>query len=64
MNIEIMKTLFPNETQRVLEGKCPFCSKPVKIEDLKDELSKKEFLISGMCQKCQDEVFNDDSEDL
>ena len=25
--------------------------------EFKDELSEKEFSISGMCQKCQDEIF-------
>lgn len=35
---------------------CATCVKP--IDKLKDELSLVEFEISGMCQKCQDEVFN------
>ena len=26
-------------------------------EDFRDELSRKEFSISGMCQKCQDKMF-------
>lgn len=28
-----------------------------KVEGFRDELSKKEFGISGMCQDCQDSVF-------
>ena len=31
--------------------------------DFKDELSKKEFGISGLCQPCQDEIFGPDDED-
>lgn len=34
---------------------CPFCSKPVG--EFKDEISKKEHEISGLCQACQDSVF-------
>jgi len=37
---------------------CVMC-KSVKVQpqDFCDEISKKEFEISGMCQKCQDDVF-------
>lgn len=36
--------------------KPPFgCGKP--IGDFKDQLSAKEYTISGLCQDCQDEVF-------
>lgn len=38
-------------------GKCPFCEIDVKEDDLADELSKKEFKVSGMCQRCQDSFF-------
>jgi len=36
-------------------GLCPTCQG--EITEFKDELSKKEFSISGMCQACQDSVF-------
>lgn len=37
---------------------CITCgSGAVKAEDFKDDLSRKEFTISGMCQECQDSVF-------
>ncbi len=37
---------------------CVFCGKPTDVtRDFKDELSVKEFTISGVCQKCQDETF-------
>ena len=39
-------------------GKCPFCGKEVTESEFKDELSLREFRISGLCQKCQDEFFN------
>jgi hypothetical protein len=33
------------------------CANP--IGEFRDELSVKEFKISGMCQSCQDEVFDE-----
>ena len=36
---------------------CPFCGDEINIDKFKDELSKKEFTISGLCQQCQDKVF-------
>lgn len=41
------------------KGYCATCGDgPVTRESFKDELSVKEYGISGMCQKCQDSVFN------
>lgn len=34
----------------------------VSIDDFRDQLSIKEFGISGMCQVCQDEVFKEPEE--
>ena len=36
---------------------CPFCGHEVDTTQFRDELSVKEFHISGLCQNCQDEVF-------
>jgi len=36
-------------------GVCPTCGE--RVGEFKDELSRKEYTISGMCQKCQDSVF-------
>lgn len=38
-------------------GCCPFCGQLVNESDLRDDLSRKEYQISGLCQKCQDEFF-------
>ena len=35
---------------------CVDCGEETK--EFKDELSKKEYLITGLCQKCQDYVFD------
>lgn len=50
--------IFPEASVLRKEGKCPFCEVIVDVNTLKDELSKKEFRISGLCQKCQDDIFN------
>ena len=47
----------PGGVKRLDEGKCPACGGDIKLEDWKDEKSKDEFGITGLCQKCQDEVF-------
>lgn len=56
MNKELLKAAgFKEEVAAVEHGFCPICKKPVG--PFKDELSKKEYKISGLCQTCQDEVF-------
>ena len=35
---------------------CPLCAKPLNRVDFRDDLSKREFCISGLCQACQDKV--------
>ena len=46
---------FEAEVKLVEKGRCPMCEEP--IHKFRDDLSYKEFTISGMCQECQDEVF-------
>jgi hypothetical protein len=58
MNKEIMKAAgFGEQVKDVEAGNCPFCHKKVDLAEFRDEVSKKEFKISGLCQKCQDSVF-------
>lgn len=38
-------------------GVCPFCGLSAKKMKFKDERSKKEFNMSGLCQACQDRTF-------
>ena len=60
MNEKIMITAgFEEEVRRVKAGLCFSCKKEVNAEGFKDELSMKEFFISGLCQTCQDEVFGE-----
>lgn len=47
--------IFPEKRKLKEQGKCPLCTKPVG--EFRDDLSRKEYSISGMCQDCQDEFF-------
>ncbi len=60
MNESIMRAAGLGDiVDKVKLGKCPLCSKEVSKYDFKDDLSLKEFKISGMCQECQDEMFGE-----
>lgn len=50
------------EADRMLKargaGVCPGCGKVIRTEtEFRDNLSRKEYGISGLCQDCQDDVF-------
>lgn len=36
---------------------CVMCGASCEHDDFKDDLSRKEYSISGICQKCQDDLF-------
>ena len=38
-------------------NQCPFCGKDMTNPTFRDEESKKEYEISGICQECQDDYF-------
>lgn len=58
MNKDIMKQMgFGEQVKKVETGECPTCSNSIDVTAFKDELSLKEFHISGMCQTCQDDFF-------
>lgn len=60
MNREIVGKIFPRELSYIVSKKCPFCKTTISnLSDFRDSLSLKEFEISGLCQACQDMVFND-----
>jgi hypothetical protein len=56
----LRKSGFGKEMDAVHLGKCPFCGAWIDIDkDFKDAISKEEFKISGLCQKCQDSMFGE-----
>ena len=64
MSHEKIKTFDPGSYQKILKGLCPLCKKEIWDTSFRDALSRKEYSISGMCQECQDGVFDDsDNED-
>lgn len=38
---------------------CATCGEPIDMNEFRDELSRREFGISRMCQECQDSVFGE-----
>lgn len=57
MNKEIVKQFFPEMVDNFEKGLCSICGEKIQDNEFKDNLSKKEYKISGMCQKCQDKTF-------
>jgi DNA-directed RNA polymerase subunit RPC12/RpoP len=58
MNREIMLAVgFGKSLDLIKEDKCPTCSAEID-HNFRDELRLKEYKISGMCQDCQDKIFN------
>lgn len=58
MNKGIMtKVGFEEEMEMVEGGRCPFCDQLIKLGDFRNDLSRVEYEISGLCQKCQDETY-------
>ena len=47
--------MMPMAANLIEEGICPICRD--EIGDFKDDKSRKEYEISGMCQNCQDKIF-------
>ncbi len=53
-------TGFGEAIEQVEKGNCPFCKKAIHPNsEFRDELSLKEYGISGLCQECQDKTFGE-----
>jgi hypothetical protein len=50
-----------NRPAMIAANLCAWCKQPAT--EFTDELSKVEYTISGLCQKCQDETFFTDDDD-
>jgi len=48
---------------RTSRNNCVCHNEPQNRFSFKDEISAREFLISGLCQKSQDEIFNSEEEE-
>lgn len=60
--LDLLKAFgFDDEVENLKSGRCPFCgSTKTSREDFRDEMSWREFKISGLCQGCIDKNFNKD----
>ena len=56
-----IESMFPGTKAAIAAHKCPMCKHLVGT--FKDHISEKEYLISGLCQHCQDLTFNLGEED-
>jgi len=53
--VAAIEAVVPGAMATIKAGNCPLCHS--KITKFRDELSKREYYISGMCQHCQDSIF-------
>lgn len=58
---EFILSIAPNAEGLRTGKSCSICSKPDPTKGLDDDLSVREFKISGMCKECQDEIFDPES---
>ena len=47
-----------SRSDSIREAVCVSCKNPAT--QFRDEISRKEFTISGLCQTCQDQIFGED----
>ena len=58
MNKEIMRSVgFGYAVEMVEGGICLFCGVDIDPDEFRDESSFEEWMISGLCQDCQDDLF-------
>lgn len=58
MDEKIVALLFPKEVEKVKNKICPLCNESINENEFRDFLSKEEYKISGICQECQDSIFD------
>lgn len=58
--LALMEAINPGCLDRVLNMTCATCSGEIDPDNFHDTLSRREYEISGMCQKCQDNFFGVD----
>lgn len=62
MNYSIMRSMgfdIVKIKKLVKQGKCVLCERKVEKAEFRDKISEKEYLISGTCQSCQDDTFQE-----
>lgn len=59
-NAKALRDLITSMSEKRAEGLCPACNKVIVPEEFRNDISRTEFRISGLCQQCQDKVFGVD----
>lgn len=60
---EMVRKVLDDAARRRAQGKCPVCGQKTRLSDFLDELSVREYRISGLCQACQDATFESDDDE-
>lgn len=55
----LVQTFGADRRQTVANKRCVLCAQKVAEDSFRDEISRQEYCISGICQSCQDEIFQD-----
>jgi predicted RNA-binding Zn-ribbon protein involved in translation (DUF1610 family) len=48
--------------EKRMNFRCPDCKQIIDPTKFRDQASAREYMISGLCQKCQDQIFNSDDD--
>jgi len=48
--------IYPDARSSILRNECPMCGMP--ITSFRNIQSEREYSISGLCQMCQDKIFD------
>ena len=61
MNKRILQQAgFGEEVEAVERGNCPLCKHKVDENEFRNEVLRRKFSVSGLCQSCQDDIFGQD----
>lgn len=60
---DLLMQVLKKTHQLRMAGMCPTCKQQIKINSFRDDISRKEFRLSGLCQECQDKFFEDNEEE-
>jgi hypothetical protein len=55
---DAIEDMFPGTAKAIAEHKCPSCKADIDPQSFRDQMSRREFGISGLCQVCQDSIWN------
>ena len=51
-------SIYPEKKEAIVNGLCPLCFLEIREMDFDSNINVKEYSISGLCQRCQDTIFD------